>query len=165
MSAMPFRTVKWNVLQMCVILSKEGLPHLQTDRDTDTQKAFNTVTFRVGRGCMAYWMVLDCMIGFVGIPLWTIGKYSAIAFPIIYRSLLHALVSSVYYTLHYSFPGNGFITVSLLLQITHQVFFALPEFELSTELFRFLQHMPTANSRTLNIILYCLCQPRNSTQL
>jgi hypothetical protein len=43
------------------------------------------------------------MIGFIGIlrtPLRTTDNYSAIAIPTLYRSLLHTLVSSVYYTLN-----------------------------------------------------------------
>jgi hypothetical protein len=41
MVAMPFRTLKWSVIQMCVILL-----HLQTNKETDTQKAFNIVKCR-----------------------------------------------------------------------------------------------------------------------
>jgi hypothetical protein len=42
-------------------------------------------------------------------------------------------------SLHWSYPGNGFITLPLLLQITHGVFFAQPDFFLAIIL-------PTANS-------------------
>jgi hypothetical protein len=43
------------------------------------------------------------MTGFIDAlytQLETISNYSAIAIPEIYKSLLHTLVSSVYYTLH-----------------------------------------------------------------
>jgi hypothetical protein len=43
-------------------------------------------------------------------PLGTTSNYNAIAISTLYRSLLHTLVSSVYYTLHQSFPGNGFVS-------------------------------------------------------
>jgi hypothetical protein len=64
---------------------------------------------------------LDWMTGFIDtlyMSLWTTGNYSSISISTIYSSLLHTLVSSVYYPLHWSFPGNGFITVSLQLQHT-----------------------------------------------
>jgi hypothetical protein len=58
-------------------------------------------------------------------PLGTKGNYSSIAIPTLYSSLLHTLWFSVF-TLHSPFPGNGFIPVSLSVQITHEVFFAQP---------------------------------------
>jgi hypothetical protein len=68
------------------------------------------------RACVSYRWVLDWMIGFIdalSIPLGTTGNYNAIVIPTLYRSLLHKLVSSLFYTLHSSFPVNGFVTVSL----------------------------------------------------
>jgi hypothetical protein len=56
----------------------------------------------------------------------TTCKYSATVILTIYTSLLHTLVSKVYYTLQQSSTGNWFITVSLLLLIKHEVFFAQP---------------------------------------
>jgi hypothetical protein len=38
----------------------------------------------------------------------TTNNYNTIAISTIYSWLLHTLVSSVYYSLHYQFPGNGF---------------------------------------------------------
>jgi hypothetical protein len=66
--------------------------------------------------CMIYKRVLDWMIGFIDtlyFQLITRGNYNAIAISTFYCSLLHPLLSPVYYTLYQSFPGNGFVTVSL----------------------------------------------------
>jgi hypothetical protein len=38
----------------------------------------------------------------------TTNNYITIAISTLYSSLLHAVVFSVYYSLHYPFPGNGF---------------------------------------------------------
>jgi hypothetical protein len=38
----------------------------------------------------------------------TTNNYNTIAISTIYGSLWHTLVSSVYYSLHYPFLGNGF---------------------------------------------------------
>jgi hypothetical protein len=43
-------------------------------------------------------------------------------------------------------------------------FSSLPDFQLSTELFRFLHHLPTANSGSLNPILCCNCQLKRLSQ-
>jgi hypothetical protein len=72
----------------------------------------------------------------------------------IYSSLLHKLMSSVYYTLHWSLPGNRFITVSLSFQITHEIF-AQPNSFLAIIL-----QLPTPETPS---ILCCNCQLRNST--
>jgi hypothetical protein len=67
------------------------------------------------------------MIEFIGTlytPFGTTGNYSAIA------------DWSTHFTVHrytctkvqHSYPGNGFITVSLSLQITHEVFLSQPNF-------------------------------------
>jgi hypothetical protein len=37
----------------------------------------------------------------------TTNNYNTIAISTLYSSLLHSLVSSVYYSLHYPFPRNG----------------------------------------------------------
>jgi hypothetical protein len=74
-----------------------------------------------------FWLVLDLIIAFIdttSIQLVTSINYSATAISTFNSLLLHTLVSSVYKTLHWSFPGNGFIIVSLYLQVTYEVFFA-----------------------------------------
>jgi hypothetical protein len=79
------------------------------------------------------------MIGFIDTSYTqpeTTGNYSAVAISTLYSSLLHPLVSSVFTS-----PGNGFVIVSLSLQITYEAFFAQP--------YSFLDiTLPTANSGT-----------------
>jgi hypothetical protein len=66
-------------------------------------------------------------------------------------------------SLHLSYPGNGFITVSLSLQITHEVFFAPPNPFLAIIL-----QLPIPKTRLNSILLLPSSQPgrlapRNST--
>jgi hypothetical protein len=75
------------------------------------------------------------IVGFIATlytPLGITGNYSAIVISTIYSSLLHTLVSSVCYTLHQSFPGNRFTTVSLSLPIALEVFFVQSRILLSS---------------------------------
>jgi hypothetical protein len=74
-----------------------------------------------------YRLVLDWMIGFnatLHTQLWTTGNYSAIAdLHVSQFTVTHALGSSVFTSRN---PDKEFITVSLSLQITYQVFFPPP---------------------------------------
>jgi hypothetical protein len=102
---------------------------------------------------------------------YTLVTTSNTALPLIstlYSSLLQTQVPTVNYSLHSSFPGNGFntgtirVSLNYTLQIslyycTCKVFSSLPDFQLSTELARLLQRLPSANSGTLNPILCCNC--------
>jgi hypothetical protein len=88
-----------------------------------------------------------------------------------YRKLQRYLWSTVqYYThtrvlsLHWSYPGNGFITVSLSLQITHEVFFSH-----SNSFLTIILQMPIPKTRRSSIPLLPTSHPgrlasRNSTQ-
>jgi hypothetical protein len=71
--------------------------------------------------------VLDWMIGFTTpytFTTWDYRQYSAITdLQTLHFTVTHALGFSAF-TCHN--PGNGFITVSLSLQITHEVFFSRP---------------------------------------
>jgi hypothetical protein len=71
--------------------------------------------------------VLDWMIAFINILFTHISGLQTIQR---YRWYTHTTVHRCTHTrvlsLHWSYPGNGFITVSLSLQIRHVVFFAPP---------------------------------------
>jgi hypothetical protein len=87
---------------------------------------------------VTYTQVLDWMIGFIDnlyTQFGTTGSYSAIAIPALYRSLLHTDTRVL--GLHELYPDNIFVTVSLSLQITHEVFFAQPNsfLAISSQLF------------------------------
>jgi hypothetical protein len=76
--------------------------------------------------CVTYTRVLDWMIGFINILFTvfeTIGKRELSLFP---HFTVHRYTRTRILILHYPYPGNGFITVSLLLQITHEASFAQP---------------------------------------
>jgi hypothetical protein len=71
--------------------------------------------------------------------------------------LLHTLLFSVYYSLHYPFPGNGFYHWNWITYhgtTAHlKTSSSLQNFQLWTELSRFLRYLPTANP-----VLCCNCQ-------
>jgi hypothetical protein len=73
------------------------------------------------------------MIGFIDaytfIQLGTTGNYSAIA--ILDTLTIHRCTRTRILSLHYSYPCNGFITVSLSLQLTHDVFLVQSNFFLA----------------------------------
>jgi hypothetical protein len=67
---------------------------------------------------------LDWMIGFTDTLhtlLGTTANYSAVA---LLRTLQFTVTQAIGFCLQWSHPGNGIITVSLLLQITHDFLFS-----------------------------------------
>jgi hypothetical protein len=89
-------------------------------------------------------------------------QYSAITNPYTSQFIVaHSRVLS----LHLSYPGNGFITVQLWLQITHEAFFSQPDSFLSIIL-----QLPVPKTRLNSIPLLQSSYPyrmgsRNSTRL
>jgi hypothetical protein len=78
--------------------------------------------------CVTYRRVLDWMIGFIDTlynPLGTKGNYSAIE-DLYTLQFIDANASNL--GPDYSHPGNGFITATLSLQITSEVYFVQPTF-------------------------------------
>jgi hypothetical protein len=103
-----------------------------------------------------YYYVCGLLIDGVWIGYWiywpltgrTTNNYSTIAVSTLYSSLLHAIVSSVYYSLHWPFPGNGFqhrnySSLSDLLQISYQVFSSQPDFQLTLNCWQSQSHIAT----------------------
>jgi hypothetical protein len=73
---------------------------------------------------VTYRRVLDWMTGFTDtlyIQLGATRNYSVIAD-------LHTSQFTVTHALGFSYPGNDFLTVSLSLRITHEVFFSRPNY-------------------------------------
>jgi hypothetical protein len=98
-----------------------------------------------------YWIIV--FIDTFYTQLGTTGNYSAIAD---LHTLQFTVVPTSVHGLHLSYPGNGFITVSLPLQITHEVFFAQPNSS-------FAIILPTANSGdSLSCLLQLLTAELNS---
>jgi hypothetical protein len=54
------------------------------------------------------------------------GLQAIIALPLFLHFTDHRYIRTRFLSLHWSYPGNGFITVSLSLQITHEDLFAPP---------------------------------------
>jgi hypothetical protein len=75
--------------------------------------------------CLTYRRVLEWMIGFIDTLFTQLGttcSHSATA--VSTHFTVHRYTRTSVLSLHYSYPGNGFITVSLSLQITHEVLFS-----------------------------------------
>jgi hypothetical protein len=106
-----------------MIANKLSSPPLPSLENVNTFIRFHNILTRVG---VAIRLVLDWIIGFINTlytVLGTTGNYSAIA-------ILHTLQFTVTHTLR--FPGFTSrilatdLSVSLLFQITHEVFFSQP---------------------------------------
>jgi hypothetical protein len=139
--------------------------HTHKKKDKIHRRILLRVSVTIRRG-------LDWILRFwqLNTQLITTNNYSAVANYTLYSSTLNTLGFLVFTSriLVTDFnTGNTTVSLNHTFQIslyssTHKNFSSLPDFQLSTEISRFLHHLASANSGTLNPILW---RTANSSQL